>query len=199
MKFNSFFSWRKDIWKWEWNHWLGPCHWVFIDFILLALGFCGQSLGLELTRTRLDFQFRKITVSKCEECCVKYGEHRRWQRDLWSDPEKILWLPKCGELQWKGREVNTFDRYLGDKRDGNWWTGSTEKKDTVWDGTHIFRLNARMDSRYKHSGVFGRRKKMISEMGVQFAPYCCWNASGNPVKDVQKAVELRFLNLWVGI
>lgn len=35
--------------------------------------------------------------------------------DLYSDPG----LPKCGELQWRGREVNAFDRYLGDKRDGN--------------------------------------------------------------------------------
>ena len=37
--------------------------------------------------------------------------------DLYSDPG----LPECGELEreWRGREVNAFDRYLGDKRDGN--------------------------------------------------------------------------------
>lgn len=45
------------------------------------------------------------------------GKKTVWR--LNSNPGRISWLPEYGELQWRGREMNAFDRDLGDKKDGN--------------------------------------------------------------------------------
>lgn len=57
--------------------------------------------------------------------------------------------------------MSIFNRYLGYKRDGNWWTGSRmcERKHIVEDGTQVSVLDTGMDDRYKHRDeAFGRRK-----------------------------------------
>lgn len=112
----------KENQKWEWSHWLGPWHGGLVDFILLAVGFCRQILGLVITR--LEFILEMSPCPECEGWCGKCEEHCRWQKNqktVWrlsSNPGKISWLPEYGELQWRGWEMNAFDRGLGDKRDG---------------------------------------------------------------------------------
>lgn len=89
--------------------------------------------------TRLDFILEMPLCPECEGWCGKRGEHCRWQKKkkktVWrlsSNPGKISWLPEYGELQWRGREMNAFDRDLGDKRDGSCGLEvQCEREDTV--------------------------------------------------------------------
>ena len=140
---------EKDIQKWEGSHWLGPCRWDFAGFILIAVGFYGQTSGLGMTR--LDFKFQKTTVAPVWKMVWETGVRALETSTVILERYcGCLNMGRCSGVEWIWQILRRAKGW--ELMDWKW------REDIVWDGTQVSGLDTSVGGRYKHrDGAFGRR------------------------------------------